>query len=60
VDKRHAELERAFRKYGSNHGAIAIVPKDKAYDFVEQVTERQTDGVAGNAGQVSFESCSII
>jgi hypothetical protein len=43
VDKRHAELERAFRKYGSNHGAIAIVPKDKAYDFVEQVTERQAD-----------------
>jgi RNA recognition motif-containing protein len=43
VDERRAELERAFRKYGSNHGAIAIVPGEKAYAFVELVTERQAD-----------------
>jgi RNA recognition motif-containing protein len=43
VDERRAELERAFRKYGSNHGAIAIVPEDKAYAFVELVSERQAD-----------------
>eukprot|EP00544_Gedaniella_sp_CCMP2646_P013628 CAMPEP_0202491620 /NCGR_PEP_ID=MMETSP1361-20130828/8618_1 /ASSEMBLY_ACC=CAM_ASM_000849 /TAXON_ID=210615 /ORGANISM="Staurosira complex sp., Strain CCMP2646" /LENGTH=527 /DNA_ID=CAMNT_0049121701 /DNA_START=132 /DNA_END=1715 /DNA_ORIENTATION=- len=43
VDERRAELERAFRKYGGNHGAIAIVPKDKAYAFIELDTERQAD-----------------
>ena len=43
VDERRAKLERAFRIYGGNHGAIAIVPNEKAYAFIELHTERQVD-----------------
>jgi hypothetical protein len=34
---------KSISKVCSNHCAIAIVPKEKAYAFVELVTERQAD-----------------
>lgn len=43
VDLRRAELERAFRKYGGDHGAIATVPMNTTFAFVELDTERQAD-----------------
>ena len=43
MDERRAKLERAFRIYGGNHGAIAIVPNEKVYAFIELHTERQAD-----------------
>ena len=43
VDLRRAELERAFRKYGGDHGAIATVPMNTTFAFVELESERQAD-----------------
>lgn len=43
VDLRRAELERAFRKYGGDHGVIATVPMNTTFAFVELETERQAD-----------------
>ena len=43
MEERRAELERAFRKYGGNHGAIATVPTNQRYAFIELDTERQAD-----------------
>lgn len=40
---RRAELERAFRKYGGDHGAVATVPTNQTFAFVELDTERQAD-----------------
>jgi len=40
---RRAELERAFRKYGGDHGAIATVPMNTTFAFVELESERQAD-----------------
>jgi RNA recognition motif-containing protein len=43
VDLRRAELERAFRKYGGDHGVIATIPMNQTFAFVELDTERQAD-----------------
>jgi RNA recognition motif-containing protein len=43
VDLRRAELERAFRKYGGDHGAVATVPMHQTFAFVELDSERQAD-----------------
>ena len=43
VDLRHAELERAFRKYSGDHGIIAMIPMNQTFAFVELATEQQAD-----------------
>eukprot|EP00979_Chaetoceros_neogracilis_P008359 scaffold1862_cov268-Chaetoceros_neogracile.AAC.24 len=43
VDLRRAELERAFRKYGGQEGAIVICPPNSTFAFVEVETERAAD-----------------
>ena len=43
VEIRRAELERAFRKYGGNLGAIVTAPTNSPFAFVEVENERQAD-----------------
>ena len=43
VELRRAELERAFRKYGGDLGAIVTVPTNTTFAFVEVENERMAD-----------------
>lgn len=43
VDLRRADLERAFRKYGGDHGVLATVPTNTTFAFVELESVRQAD-----------------
>ena len=43
VEQRRAELERAFIKYGGDHGVKVIVPTNSTYSFVETQSERMAD-----------------
>lgn len=43
VDYRRAELERAFRKYGGDHGIIATVPMNTTFAFVELESKGQAE-----------------
>jgi hypothetical protein len=43
MEIRRAELERAFRKYSGNLGAVVLAPKDSTFAFVEVESERQAD-----------------
>jgi hypothetical protein len=40
---RRAELERAFRKYGGDHGVTCIVPTNTTFAFVEMDSNRMAD-----------------
>lgn len=42
MEVRRAELERAFRKYGSDRGVIVVVPLNRSFAFVEMESERET------------------
>ena len=52
VDYRRAELERAFRKYGGDHGVIVSAKPDQSYAFVEMDTDRQADLALTEMGHV--------
>jgi len=43
VELRRAELERAFRKYGGDLGAVVTVPTNTTFAFVEVENERMAD-----------------
>lgn len=43
VDLRRADLERAFRKYGGDHGVLTTLPTNTTFAFVEFESERQAD-----------------
>ena len=42
VEVRRAELERAFQKYGGDHGVQVIAPMNKTFAFVEMESEHMT------------------
>jgi hypothetical protein len=52
VEIRRAELERAFRKYGGDHGVLVIVPVNVSYAFVEMESESMTDLALKEMGDV--------
>jgi hypothetical protein len=43
AERRRAELERAFRKFGGDRGVTVIAPLNSTYAFIEMEDERQTD-----------------